>query len=130
MANGSSNAKALRRPWERRRAHTPKRSLSILGDIDRYLLTELTSIIPATTKTKTDHRNLSIDHMSHHGREAALKHVFKPRIFMPSVAACAAQHVTPKAEHCPNYTPMQEVHQNKKSLGFVKADGSFPGTVE
>lgn len=88
-------AAQMQRPSEdpgerRRRACTPKRSLPVLGDIDRYLLIELTSITPATTKIKTDYRNLSIDHMSHQGREAALKHIFKPRLNTVFVPRCCS----------------------------------------
>lgn len=72
---------------------------------NKNLITEISALITCRTRADRLHWN------KHSSQDSTL-------FLCPSVAACVAQHVTPKAEHCPNYTPTQEVHQNKKSFGF------------
>ena len=68
----------------RGRAQIPRSSVSILGDIDRYLLMELISITQATTKTKTHYRNLSIDHMPRQGGEGCTETCIQAKTLVPT----------------------------------------------
>lgn len=107
-----------------------KVQFSILGDIDRHLLIEPTSTTLALTKIKliTEIRNLSIDHMSHQGREAALKHVFKPRL--NTVHAEGLQHLWLSMPH-PRQSTAQTTHPCRRytkirnSLVFLRLTDVF-----